>query len=329
MNITILGAGAWGTALGIALAASHNVTLWARDAAAVAAMAAARANDHYLPGFPFPAALQVSADFEQSAAAADVIIIMTPVAAMRALLHKLRGLNCRKPLVWACKGFEVESACLPHQLVTQELGADYPSATLSGPSFAQEVAAGLPTALTLASTDEQLARTLAPQLHAHHLRIYSSTDVVGVELGGALKNVMAIAAGLSDGLHLGYNARAALITRGLAEMSRLGVAMGGRSETFLGLAGAGDLILTCTADMSRNRTVGLRLAAGETIDSILASLGHVAEGVYAVQGARKLAHKLGVAMPVVEVVHDILYGGLSPKDAVERLLNREPKAEAA
>lgn len=327
MNIGILGAGAWGTALGIALAAQHEVALWARDAVAVAEMARQRENAHYLPGFTFPAGLVPSNDLAAVVQQSDLLIVMTPVAAMRGLLVRLRQMQCAVPLVWACKGFEVDTSSLPHQIVAEELGPDYLCGTLSGPSFAQEVASGLPTALTLAASDAAFAHAWAVHLHTHHLRIYSSTDVIGVELGGALKNIMAIAAGVSDGLRLGYNARAALITRGLAEISRLGVALGGRAETFMGLAGAGDLILTCTADLSRNRTVGLRLAGGQKLEAVLDGLGHVAEGVYAARGAQRLARQLGVPMPIVEVVNEILAGSLLPRDAVERLLNREPKAE--
>jgi glycerol-3-phosphate dehydrogenase (NAD(P)+) len=232
-----------------------------------------------------------------------------------------------RPLVWVCKGFEESTGKLPHQVVAEVLGHDAPAAALSGPSFADEVARGLPAAVTLAARDAAFARDLARELHQRRLRLYFTDDLTGVEVGGAVKNVMAIATGISDGLGLGLNARAALITRGLAEVTRLGVALGGRQETFMGLAGAGDLILTCTGDLSRNRRVGLALGRGERLDAILAGLGHVAEGVHTAREVDRVAHGLGVEMPITREVCAVLFEGRAPAQAVEQLLARDPKAE--
>jgi glycerol-3-phosphate dehydrogenase (NAD(P)+) len=229
--------------------------------------------------------------------------------------------------VWLCKGFEQGTGLLPHQIVEQAFGAAARCGALSGPSFAEEVARGLPCALTLAARDAGFARESAALLHGGRMRVYYSTDLVGVEIGGAVKNVMAIAAGISDGLALGHNARAALITRGLAEIARLGAAMGGQPDTIFGLTGAGDLILTATGDLSRNRRVGLQLAQGTPLQKILENLGHVAEGVYTAREAAKLARARGVDMPVTDAVNAVLEGKLSPKAAVEQLLSRDPKPE--
>jgi glycerol-3-phosphate dehydrogenase (NAD(P)+) len=269
MKIAVLGAGAWGTALAISLATRHEVHLWTRNPAQCAEMSEERVNRRYLPGFPFPDALRIELKLEQALDQADLALVVVPTAGFRQVVRQIAELGAKMPLLWACKGFEAGTAKLPHQVVAEELGGKAQCGALSGPSFAQEVAKGLPTALTLASRDELFAHAMALELHSPRLRVYSSPDVVGVEVGGAVKNVMAIAAGISDGMGYGYNARAALITRGLAEIGRLGVAMGGRPETFMGLTGAGDLILTCTGDLSRNRTVGLRLAQGQTLDTIL------------------------------------------------------------
>ena len=232
------------------------------------------------------------------------------------------------PVVWACKGFEAGTALLPHQLVAEELGAGRICAALSGPSFAEEVAKGKPTALTLAAANEAFARDMARELHQPVLRVYYTDDIAGVEVGGAVKNVMAIATGLCDGMGLGMNARAALITRGLAEITRLGMKLGGRAETFMGLAGAGDLILTCTGDLSRNRRVGLLLAQGRKLDEVLRQLGHVAEGVHSARETERLARQADVDMPITAAVCGVLFGGMGPREAVQRLLARDPKSEA-
>ncbi len=327
MKIAVLGAGAWGTALATSLAARHEVRLWTRNPDQCAEMMEERVNRRYLPGVAFPAALRIDMKLEQALDQADLALVVVPTAGFRQVVRQMAELGAKMPLVWACKGFEAGTAKLPHQVVAEELGGKVQCGVLSGPSFAQEVAKGLPTALTLASCDEPFAHAMALELHSPRLRVYSSPDVVGVEVGGAVKNVMAIAAGISDGMGYGYNARAALITRGLAEIGRLGVAMGGRPETFMGLTGAGDLILTCTGDLSRNRTVGLRLAQGQKLDTILTELGHIAEGVHSAREVLRLAASMKVEMPITYAVCQVLFECLPPGKAVEALLNREPRAE--
>ena len=323
-RVAVLGAGAWGTAISCVLAVRLEVTLWARDAAQAAAIGASRRNERYLPGFELPSTVRVSAHLADATQGAQLVLAATPVAGLRELLQQLAR---AVPLVWLCKGFEEGSGELPHQIAAATLGAEARCGALSGPSFAEEVARGLPCALTLASRDGAFAREAASLLHGGRMRVYYSTDLVGVEIGGAVKNVMAIAAGISDGLGLGLNARAALITRGLAEIARLGTALGGQPETFMGLAGAGDLILTATGDLSRNRRVGLELARGRSLKDVVANLGHVAEGVHSAREAAKLAAACGVEMPVTEAVSAVLEGRITPAAAVERLLARESKME--
>ena len=327
MNISVLGAGAWGSALAVALAGRHDVTLWARDPAQIAAMVAAHSNTRYLPGIAFPPGLTLSADLAAAIAGAELILVATPSGAFRSVLKQLAALNSRAALVWVCKGFESGTMKLPHQVAQEELPDSVPRGVLSGPSFAQEVAAGLPTALTLASATPDAMRAAAAALHGGRLRVYTSTDVIGVELGGALKNVIAIAAGISDGLHFGHNARAALITRSVAEITRLGLALGGQLDTFMGLTGVGDLILTCTGDLSRNRQTGLRLASGDSLESVLRGLGHVAEGVTTAREVDRLATQLGVDMPITHAVCRVLYDGVPPGVVVDELLGRDRKAE--
>jgi glycerol-3-phosphate dehydrogenase (NAD(P)+) len=327
MRLAVLGAGAWGTALAASWAPHHEVTLWGRNAAELEAMRERRVNTRYLPGCPLPGSLHFNPDFDAVVNAAELIVIAVPSSGLRPTLAALAARLQLPPLVWVCKGFEHGSRKLPHQLIAELLPTHCQTGVLSGPSFAQEVAQGYPTALTLASHDSELAQHLAEVLSAQRLRIYAHDDVIGVELGGALKNVMAIAAGICDGLQLGHNARAALITRGLAEMTRLGVQLGGRFETFMGLSGLGDLILTTTGDLSRNRQVGLRLARGQTLDAILAELGHVAEGVTTAREVAILASELGVDMPISRAVCQMLFEGLPATEAVDDLLNREIKAE--
>ncbi|WLI89257.1 NAD(P)H-dependent glycerol-3-phosphate dehydrogenase [Massilia sp. R2A-15] len=331
-KITVLGAGAWGTAVAIALAARHDVLLWGRDAAAMQDMAAARENTHYLPGFALPPALSVSGDFDAALAHLDgdepLLIAACPVAGLRPLLGQLKS-RAIPNVVWLCKGFEYGSGLLPHQVVREVLGESVPGAALSGPSFAQEVARGLPCALTVASDSKALCERVVKLVHGGNLRVYSSDDLVGVEVGGAVKNVLAIATGVADGLGLGLNARAALITRGLAEITRLGAALGGNLNTFMGLTGMGDLILTCTGDLSRNRRVGLELAQGKKLDQVVAELGHVAEGVPCARAVRELAAKLGVDMPITNAVAEVLFDGADAKASVVRLLARDPRGESA
>ncbi len=372
MNITVIGAGAWGTALAISLASRHCVTLWARDAEQVEAMRVSRCNQRYLPDVTLPETLFLSSDFSATLAEAELLVLAVPTAALRVTLQRISSCfphlnsdgttsHSTKPsqddgkvagylpggraqrggrsrtnetdtvkfpgVVWLCKGFEAQTSLLPHQVAEQVLPHEFCRGVLSGPSFALEVAHGLPTALVLASGDEAFAQVTAHALHHSRLRVYASNDVTGVEVGGAVKNVMAIAAGVCDGMQLGSNARAALITRGLAEITRLGLRLGGRQETLGGLSGAGDLILTCTGDLSRNRRVGLLLAQEQSLDDILRQLGHVAEGVYAVREVHELAQRLGVDMPICEAVYHVLYDHVSTREMVASLLNRTASLE--
>ena len=329
-KISVLGAGAWGTAVAIAVAARHDVLLWGRDAGAMEEMGRARENTDYLPGYPFPPALQVTGDFDAAVAHAGsdgLLVAATPVAGLRPLLQALQG-KAIPNIVWLCKGFEYETGMLPHQIVREVLGEAVPAGALSGPSFAQEVAKGLPCALTIASANGALCELVVSAVHGGTMRVYSSDDIVGVEVGGAVKNVLAIATGVADGMGLGMNARAALITRGLAEITRLGTALGGNIETFMGLTGMGDLILTCTGDLSRNRRVGLGLAQGKSLEVVVAELGHVAEGVPCAKAVRELARRLGVEMPITNAVASVLFDGLQPADLVQGLLARDPRYES-
>ncbi|KAF1028948.1 MAG: Glycerol-3-phosphate dehydrogenase [NAD(P)+] [Burkholderia plantarii] len=332
MKVAVLGAGAWGTALAAHLAARHDTLLWARDRALLSELDARHENSRYLPGVPLPVTLRCEPDFAAAlahAAADDALcVIGAPVAGLRAMCAAMRD-AARVPahVIWVCKGFEADTQLLPHQMIAQALPGHASHGVLSGPSFARDVAQGLPVALTVASASPACRdRTLAA-FHHGAMRIYTGDDVVGVEVGGAVKNVLAIATGIADGLGLGLNARAALITRGLAEMSRLGVALGGRAETFTGLTGLGDLILTATGDLSRNRKVGQQLASGLTLEAILASLGHVAEGVRCARAVLALARSHAIDMPITEAVCRVLFDGVTPRDAVDGLLRRDAKAE--
>jgi glycerol-3-phosphate dehydrogenase (NAD(P)+) len=327
MKLAVLGAGAWGTALSIRLAARHTATLWARDTQAARALAATRSNQHYLPGFTIPDAIEITAALDFAIDGCDLILVATTTGGLRPTLRQLTAAGNATPVVWLCKGLEAESAQLPHQIAASELPTTLSRAVLSGPSFASEVARGLPAALTLASHDPDFASHVAHELHDLALRLYSSDDIIGVEIAGAVKNVMAIASGICDGLGLGYNARAALITRGLAEITRLGLKLGGRLETFMGLAGAGDLILTCTGDLSRNRTVGLKLAQGLPLAQVLRELGHVAEGVYTAREINRIARGLGIEMPITHAVCREMDENIPARDAVHELLQRDPKPE--
>jgi glycerol-3-phosphate dehydrogenase (NAD(P)+) len=334
-KITVLGAGAWGTAVAMALAARHDVLLWGRNAQAMQDVAASRENRAYLPGFVLPPALAVTADLHAAVAhvadapgATPLLIAACPVAGLRPLLEQLKP-HPIPNVVWLCKGFEYGSGLLPHQVVREVLGNKVAGAALSGPSFAQEVARGLPCALTVASDSAALSDRVVSLVHGGNLRVYSSVDLIGVEVGGAVKNVLAIATGAADGLGLGLNARAALITRGLAEITRLGIALGANPATFMGLTGMGDLILTCTGDLSRNRRVGLELARGKKLDAIVAELGHVAEGVPCARAVRELAARLGVDMPITNAVAGVLFDGDDPSAMVAQLLARDPRGESA
>lgn len=327
MKFAILGAGAWGTALAISFSARHQVVLWGREPRHLEALRRERANTRYLPGISLPADLAFEPNLERALDSAEMVLVATSTNGFAPTLEAVVKLVNTLPLIWACKGFETPGDRLSHETAAKYLAPGTPAGALSGPSFALEVAQGKPTALTLASLDAEYALRMAAELNSAALRIYSSQDLIGVELGGALKNVMAIAAGVSDGLGLGNNARAALITRGLAEMVRLGIAMGGQPETFMGLTGLGDLVLTATGDLSRNRTVGKRLANGAPLNVILDELGHVAEGVLSAGAARDLAIKYAVDMPITAAVCALLFDGASPTDTVRRLLARDPKAE--
>ena len=323
--LVVLGAGAWGTALAAAAARRQPVLLWARDAGQAAAMQDHRVNARYLPGVALPPDLHISADLPQAlaACATGLVVIGTPMAGLR---QTLALLPAGARVLWLCKGFEAGSGCLGHEIAAA-LRPDLHCGVLSGPSFALEVARGQPTALVAASANAALAQHAVAALHDDSLRIYTSVDPVGVEVGGAVKNVMAIATGIADGLQLGQNARAALITRGLAEISRLGAALGARAETFMGLSGLGDLVLTATGDLSRNRRVGLMLAAGQALPQVLAELGHVAEGVLTAPTLLARAQQLQVQMPITEAVVAVLQGALSPAQALRQLMAREARAE--
>ena len=330
-KIAVLGAGAWGTALAMHISQHHQVALWARNAGHVSGMRKARANPLYLGDFKFNAQLQVEDNLQLALQDADLILSVVPTAGFRQILKDITALGYKTPVVWASKGLEPNTAKLPFEVALEELGD--PAVTgqhwgaLSGPSFAAELVRGLPTAVTLAANDAAFSKQAAQLIHGGNLRVYSSNDVIGVSVGGAIKNVMAIAAGISDGMGFGNNARAAMITRGLAEMTRFGVALGASPETFMGLAGAGDLILTCTGQYSRNREVGLQLASGKPLADILQHLGHVAEGVNTTTEVMRRAKALQVDMPITHEVDQVLSHGKSAKDAVMALLGREQKAE--
>ena len=326
MKVGILGAGAWGSALAASFSSRHEVRLWARDPAQREMLQSTRTT-RYLPGVRLPESIALAPTPADALHDAELAIAATPTASLREALRSA-GSARHIPWLWACKGFEASSGALPHEIVADALGPDAHAGAFSGPSFALEVARGQPAAVVVASSDAALAATLAAALNGPRLRVYSSDDVIGVELGGAIKNVIAIAAGICDGLALGHNARAALVTRGLAEIARLGTRMGGRPETFAGLTGLGDLVLTCTGDLSRNRQVGLGLARGDGLDDVLAGLGHVAEGVPSARATLALAQRHGVDMPICSAVHAVLFDRFPAREAVERLLARDPKSES-
>ncbi|HEX4524261.1 MAG TPA: NAD(P)H-dependent glycerol-3-phosphate dehydrogenase [Casimicrobiaceae bacterium] len=330
-TVAIVGAGAWGTALAVHLAgvaAPPSLRLWARDPAAARSIALSRENSRYLPGIAIPGEIDVESELSAAVAGASLIIVATPIGALTGIVQALHT-QTKAPLAWLGKGFvaahQPPGVALAHRVIAPVWPA--PVAVISGPSFAEEVARGLPTAISVAATDPDLAQSIAQRLRGDTLRAYVSDDLTGTEVGGAVKNVLAIAAGASDGLGFGNNARAALITRGLAETARLAVALGGRRETLTGLSGLGDLVLTCTGDLSRNRRVGLGLGRGEALAAIMAGLGHVTEGVPAARAVHTLAAALRVDMPICEAVHRVLYEDLPPRRAVEALLAREPGPE--
>ena len=328
MNIAVLGAGAWGTALAVQASRHQAVRLWARDEAQVAKMRSLRRNARYLPEVVLPPALVVGHDFDAAVrhAAGGLLVVATPMAGLDETLRRLPA-SLDASVLWLCKGFEAVSCRLGHEIARESVPA-LRVGVLSGPSFALEVARGQPTALVAASGDASVRAAAVAAFHAGNLRIYTSADPVGVEVGGAVKNVLAIATGLADGMALGLNARAALVTRGLAEMTRLGVALGAEAATFMGLSGLGDLVLTTTGDLSRNRRVGLRLAGGQPLAGILAELGHVAEGVASAPMVLQRARASDIEMPIVEAVVEVLAGRLAPALALEALMRRESRAES-
>ena len=333
MKLLVVGAGAWGTALAVQACQRHDVTLWARDAYLIQNMQQQRQNPRYLPGRALPEALQLShADISLASKGVDVTVLAVPMASLRSVLQTLAPWQKQTPLAWLCKGFEAaQSATRGQGLLAHEVQAQVApnmlAGVLSGPSFAQEVADMKPAALVAASEHAVVRQALVDAFHGDKLRVYANDDVVGVEVGGAVKNVMAIATGLCDGLQLGLNARAALITRGLAEMTRLGLAMGARADTFMGLSGLGDLVLTATGDLSRNRQVGMALAQGQSLDKVLQSLGHVAEGVYSAHTVVARAQQLGVDLPIAQAVVAVLQGQASAQQAVAALMGRGAKGE--
>lgn len=338
MKIAVLGAGAWGTAIACSAAPRHDVLLWARDPAQSHHLHVHRVNDRYLPGVTLPDALRVTDDLGAVHAHGQegLVVIATPMSALR---ERLRGMPSQGMVLRLCKGLEAGTGALGHEIAAEER-AHAPSGVLSGPSFAMEVARGQPTALVVASADPALCERAVAAFHSEVLRVYTSVDPTGVEVGGAMKNVLAIAAGILDGLSQpasntsalamtpGLNARAALITRGLAEMTRLGVTLGAQPQTFMGLSGLGDLVLTATGSLSRNRQVGLGLAQGQTLREVLASLGHVAEGVYTAATLLERGRRLGVDLPITRAVVDVLESRLTPQDAVAVLMAREARSEA-
>jgi glycerol-3-phosphate dehydrogenase (NAD(P)+) len=328
-HLAVLGAGSWGTALAIQAARTGCIaTLWGRNAAQLVEAGRARCNARYLPNAQFPEALRVEPDLAAAVRSSRDLLVAVPSHALRELLRQLAPHLAKDTRVaWATKGFELTTGLLPHEVARAELGAQTVTAVISGPTFAAEVGAGLPTAMTIASADRTFATELAQRLSGPNFRVYTSDDVIGVEVGGAIKNVLAIGAGISDGLGFGANTRVALITRGLVEMTRLGVALGARKETFMGLAGLGDLVLTCTDDQSRNRRFGLALAAGEPVGSAQKAIGQVVEGVLAARAVREVAQKLNVEMPICEQVYRVVYEGVSPREAVKELMSRALKPE--
>jgi len=340
MKVTLLGAGAWGTAMASQAARQlqvEDVCLWSRSTKQLEAIAQNGENQDYLPGISLPKNLKLESNFATAVkrlGPEDLLVIATPMSGLSETIAKaLEIADHPLNIIWLCKGLEPSTALLPHQVVEREdrvhsRGLKHSYGALSGPSFAHEVGAGMPCALTVASTSEQLCKIVQSAFHHGNMRVYASDDLIGVELGGAVKNVLAIAAGIGDGLNLGLNARAAVLTRGLAEMMRLVKAAGGKSETCMGLTGVGDLILTATGDLSRNRRVGLELAAGKSLDQILASLGHVAEGVLCAAAVGDLAKRLNIEMPITAMMGEVLSSNLTPKEALKKLMGRDPKIES-
>lgn len=330
-DVVILGAGSYGTALAICFARKGiTTTLWGRDKTQVAAMREAHENAHYLPGCPFPESLQVTDDLAAAVKGVRNVLVVVPSHAFAEMLRNIKPLLADHARVaWATKGLEPETGRLLYEVAEEELGTEHPLAVLSGPTFAIEMAKGLPTAISMSSTDEQFVDELSEMLHCERsFRVYTNDDFIGVQLGGAVKNVIAIGAGMADGIGFGANARTALITRGLAELTRLGLTLGAKSETFTGMAGLGDLILTCTDNQSRNRRFGLALGQGKSVDEALASIGQAVEGYRNTREVVALAKRSGVEMPICEQIYKVLYAGKSPRQAAIDLLSRSRKTES-
>lgn len=328
-HISVLGAGSWGTALAILLARNHHVTqLWSHSKASAQRIEQTRCNNRYLPDIQLPEGLKVTSDLQSAVTSADVILFAVPSQAFATTLEKIQPyLNQSSSIVWATKGLDPETGLLLDNIVAEKLSLNIPVAVISGPSFAKEVAAGLPTAITIASPDRDHAETVADLFRNPQFRVYTSQDMVGVQLGGAIKNILAIATGVADGLGFGTNTRAALMTRGLTEMMRFGIQFGGDKETFMGLAGLGDIILTCTDDQSRNRQLGLGIGRGDSIEQTVASIAQEIEGIPTAKTIYQLAQQHGIDMPITEQVYKVLYQNATPKDAVNNLLSRQPKPE--
>jgi glycerol-3-phosphate dehydrogenase (NAD(P)+) len=330
-TVAVLGSGSWGTALAVHLARTgHRTILWGIETDELVAMTRDRVNARYLPGVKLPDRVEIEHDFGRAVGEADQLLVVVPSHAFREVLERMKPLLVAgQRVAWATKGFELATGKLPHEVAAEVLGPSVPTAVLSGPTFAREVGAGLPSAMTVASGDADYAMQLARGISGENFRAYASGDMTGVEVGGAVKNVLAIGAGISDGLGFGANTRVAMITRGLAEMMRLGVALGADRETFMGLAGLGDLVLTCTDDQSRNRRCGLLLAAGKTPAQAQAEIGQVVEGVLAARAVHAVSQRVGVEMPICEQIYQVLYEGAPAKVAVHALMGRTIKTETA
>jgi glycerol-3-phosphate dehydrogenase (NAD(P)+) len=327
--IVVMGAGSWGTALAIQFARGGGpAVLWGRAEDEPERLARERENVRYLPGAKFPPSLRIEPDLGKALASGDDVVLVVPSSVLRAVLGDIRPrLGPKARVAWASKGFELATGKLPHQVAREVLGATVPIAVLSGPTFAREVGQGLPTAIAVASEDPEFARALAERISFGGFRAYTQADIVGVEIGGAVKNVLAIATGCSDGLGYGSNSRVFLITRGLAELMRLGVALGAKRETLMGLAGLGDLVLTCTDDQSRNRRFGRALAAGKPVDEAITEIGQVVEGYHAAEAVHRVAQQHGVDMPICKFVYDVLHGGVPLEQVVKEMLSREVTSE--
>jgi glycerol-3-phosphate dehydrogenase (NAD(P)+) len=329
LSVAVLGAGSWGTALAALIARhGHPTTLWGRDAAIVEAIDTRHENPRYLPAIALPEALRATTDLAAALHGADLVLVVVPSHAFTETLHALAPLRpAHAGVAWATKGFEPGSGRFLHEVAGETLGPDVPLAVVTGPSFAKEVAAGLPTALTVHGDDAAFAQSVADVLHGPSFRAYTGDDMRGAELGGAMKNVLAVATGVADGMNLGLNARAGLITRGLNEMLRLNIAIGGKPETLMGLAGLGDLVLTCTGDLSRNRRLGLALGRGQAMDEAVREIGQVVESIQTADEVMRLADRHGVELPIAMNVRDVLHGDITPAEGLARLMAREQKAE--